>query len=54
MSESTSAEANAAMQRRLVEQAQDQGELDAVDQILAPDFVDHTPFPGVPDTREGV
>ena len=45
---------NAARQRRLVEEAQGQGRLDAVDEILAPDFVDHTPVPGVPATREGV
>lgn len=48
------AQASAAMQRRLVEEAQGQGNLDAVDEFLAPDFVDHTPFPGVPGTREGV
>ncbi len=42
------------MQRRLVEEAQDQGRIEAVDEIAAPDFVDHTPVPGVPPTREGV
>jgi predicted ester cyclase len=45
---------NAATQRRLVEEAQAQGRLAAVDEILTPDFVDHTPFPGMPPTREGV
>ena len=48
------AQANAAMQRRLVEEAQAQGNLEVVDEILAPDFVDHTPFPGVPPGPQGV
>lgn len=30
-----------------------QGDLDVFDELLAPHFVDHTPFPGVPPTREG-
>ncbi|MGN6186467.1 MAG: ester cyclase [Thermoanaerobaculia bacterium] len=40
--------------RRLVEEAQTKGNLDVVDELLADDFVDHTPFPGVPPTRDGV
>jgi len=47
-------EANKAMVCRLVNEAQAQGKLDVVDEILADDFIDHTPFPGVPPTREGV
>jgi predicted ester cyclase len=31
-----------------------QGRVDAVDELLAPDFVDHDPLPGVPPTRDGV
>jgi len=47
-------EANKAMVCRLVNEAQAEGKLDVVDEILADDFIDHTPFPGVPPTREGV
>ncbi len=31
-----------------------QGRTDVVDELLAPDFVDHDPLPGVPPTRDGV
>jgi steroid delta-isomerase-like uncharacterized protein len=47
-------EANKTLVCRLVNEAQGQGKLDVVDEILADDFIDHTPFPGVPPTREGV
>src|SRR6267378_1589629 len=40
--------------RRLVSEAQERGNLDVVDELLADDFVDHTPLPGLPATREGV
>lgn len=30
-----------------------EGNLDVFDELLAPDFVDHTPLPGVSPTREG-
>jgi steroid delta-isomerase-like uncharacterized protein len=30
------------------------GRLESVDELLAPDFVDHDPLPGIPPTREGV
>lgn len=30
-----------------------EGNLDIFDELLAPDFVDHTPLPGVSPTREG-
>jgi steroid delta-isomerase-like uncharacterized protein len=49
-----SAEANKLLVRRLVDEAQSQGNLATVDELLAADFVDHTPFPGVPPTRDGV
>lgn len=49
-----SAEANKNLIRRLIDEAQSQGKLDVVDELLADDFVDHTPFPGVPPTRTGV
>jgi steroid delta-isomerase-like uncharacterized protein len=40
--------------RRLVDEAQSAGQLGVVDELLADDFVDHTPLPGLPPTREGV
>ena len=49
-----SVEMNKALVRRLVEDVQTAGNIDAVDEIFAEDFVDHTPFPGVPPTRDGV
>lgn len=49
-----SAEANKNLIRRLIDEAQSQGKLDVVDELLADDFVDHTPFRGVPPTRTGV
>jgi|SRR5215212_1030652 len=47
-------EINKALVCRLVEEAQSKGNLGVVDEILADDFIDHTPFPGVPPTRDGV
>jgi len=47
-------ETNKALVRRLIDEAQCQGNLDVVDELLSNDFIDHTPFPGVPATRDGV
>lgn len=49
-----SVQANKELVCRLVDEAQCRGNLAAVDELLAEDFVDHTPFPGVPPTRDGV
>ncbi|HEX7809849.1 MAG TPA: ester cyclase [Thermoanaerobaculia bacterium] len=49
-----SLDAKKAAVRRLVEEAQTNGNLAVVDELLADDFIDHTPFPGVPPTRDGV
>jgi ketosteroid isomerase-like protein len=49
---SVSAEENRALVRRLLE-AEDKGDLDALDELLAPDFVDHNPLPGQEPGREG-
>ncbi|HEX9458291.1 MAG TPA: ester cyclase [Thermoanaerobaculia bacterium] len=49
-----SADNNAAIVRRLVKEAQEGGNLGVVDELLADDFVDHTPLPGLPPTRDGV
>jgi steroid delta-isomerase-like uncharacterized protein len=40
--------------RRLVKEAQEGGNLDVIDELMAEDFVDHTPLPGLPPTRDGV
>ena len=47
-------EINKALVLRLINEAQCNGNLAVVDELLADDFVDHTPFPGVPPTRDGV
>ena len=49
-----SAEANKSIVRRLVDEAQSNGNLAVVDELLAADFIDHDPFPGLPPTRDGV
>jgi steroid delta-isomerase-like uncharacterized protein len=40
--------------RRLIEEAQQGGNLEVIQELLAEDFVDHTPLPGLPPTRDGV
>ena len=47
-------EQNKVIVRRLIEEAQCKGNFAVVDELLADDFVDHSPFAGVPPTREGV
>jgi steroid delta-isomerase-like uncharacterized protein len=42
-----------ALVRRLVTEAQQNGNLALIDDLIAPDFVDHSPLPGVPGTRDG-
>jgi len=49
-----SAQENKALVRRLVEEAQAGGKLDVIDELISPDFVDHSAWPGIPATREGV
>jgi steroid delta-isomerase-like uncharacterized protein len=49
-----SAEAHKLTVRRLVDQAQTNGNLAVVDELVADDFVDHSPFPGLPPTRDGI
>ena len=49
-----SAETNVAMVRRLIEEAQEGRNLAVVDELLADDFVDYSPLPGLPPTRDGV
>lgn len=49
-----SPEQNKAIVRRLVEEAQEGGHLHVIDELISPDFVDHSAWPGIPPTREGV
>jgi steroid delta-isomerase-like uncharacterized protein len=51
---SVSAEENKALVKRVVDKAQSQGNIEAVDEFFAEDFVDHSAFPGFAPTREGV
>jgi steroid delta-isomerase-like uncharacterized protein len=49
-----SPEENKAVVRRLVEKAQAGGNLQVIDELISPDFIDHSAWPGIPATREGV
>lgn len=46
-------EANKALIRRLVEEVQNRHNVDAIDEFLAPSFVNYDPLPGLPGTLEG-
>jgi steroid delta-isomerase-like uncharacterized protein len=46
-------EENKASQRRFIDEVQNKGNIDVVDELIAADCVDHTPFPGLPPDREG-
>ena len=45
---------NKAVVRRLVDEAQAGGKLHVIDELISLDFVDHSAWPGIPATREGV
>jgi steroid delta-isomerase-like uncharacterized protein len=49
-----SADTNKTLVRRFVEEAQTRHNLAAVDEFMAPNFVDHSVPPGLPPDREGV
>jgi steroid delta-isomerase-like uncharacterized protein len=49
-----SAEGNKAIIRRFVEEVQNGGDLTVLDEIAAPDYVNHSAPPGVPADREGL
>ena len=49
-----SAEENKAAQRRFYEEVVNGGKLDLIDQLVAPNFVEHEAFPGLSNDREGV
>jgi steroid delta-isomerase-like uncharacterized protein len=48
-----SVEANKALIRRLMDEVVNAGNLDMVDELLAPDFVNHNPLPGATPDRDG-
>jgi steroid delta-isomerase-like uncharacterized protein len=48
------AENNKTLVRQFVEEAQTKHNLNAVDNYMSPDFVDHSVPPGLPPDREGV
>ncbi len=48
-----SAEDNKALIREIIEEVWNKGNLAAVDRYFAPDYVDHTPFPGQGPGPEG-
>ena len=45
---------NKALLRRFYEELWSQGNLEAIPELIAEDFVDHHPLPGVPPGREGL
>ena len=47
------ADANKASARRMVDEVVNEGNIDLIDELLAPEFVDHSAPPGVPPGREG-
>ncbi len=51
---SADVEVGKAVARRFVEEVLARGDVGAIDELVAPDFVDHQPFPGAPPTREGL
>ena len=50
---SSEAEKNKAIVRRFLEETKAKGNLDAIDELAAPDFVDRSLMPGQGPTREG-
>lgn len=48
-----SIESNKAVIHRLIDEVVNGGNLEAIDDLLAPDFVNHNPLPGIPPDREG-
>jgi predicted ester cyclase len=48
----SSAEVNKALARHFLERAWKEGDLDAIDEMMGPDFVDHSLLPGQGSTRE--
>jgi len=49
-----STEENKALVRRFVDEVQSEGNIDAIDDLCSPEFVNHSAPPGVPSNCEGV
>ncbi len=49
-----SVEENRAIVRRFVEEVQSGGDIDAIDELCSPEFINHTAPPGVPSNCEGI
>ena len=49
-----SAEDNKALVRRFVDEVQSGGNIDLIDEVCSPGFVNHSAPPGIPADREGV
>ena len=49
-----SAEDNKALVRRFVDEVQSRGNIDLIDEICSPEFVNHSAPPGIPTDREGI
>ena len=49
-----STEVNKAIVRRFVDEVQSKGNIDAIDELCSPGFVNHSAPPGVPSNCEGV
>ncbi len=49
-----STEENKALVRRFVDEVQSGGNIDAIDELCSPEFVNHSAPPGVPSNTEGV
>lgn len=47
-------EENKTKTRRFMEEAFNKGNMNVIDELLAPNFVDHNPFPGYPPGLEGI
>ena len=50
----TTTERNMSAARRVFEEVVNHGRLDAIDEIYAPDIIDHNPLPGAPDGIDGI
>ncbi len=49
-----SIEENKAVSRRYIEEIINTKNPTAIDEICSPDYIDHTPFPGMPPNRDGL
>ena len=49
-----STEENKSIVRRFVDEVQSKGDIDAIDELCSPEFVNHSAPPGVPSNCEGV